>query len=310
VWYTERMKLTAVVVMLVSLASLPGCVFWQIRDGVTASNAKLDEVDAHLQSVNTALDATNVELKSVQSGLERLDRTNKLIADVEVGLGRIDQTNTSLGGVDERLKTLRSIDASLGKLDVHLASVRKTIGAIDSMIPFMDLGSAPVEEPAPAAAPAAAVPAEGATTEGAAAPAAEGAAGAAPTAAAGAAGTGAGAAAPAAAAGAVPAGRRDALLGTYLMQYPGTKSVLVLMEGGRFVSEDSNGGATKLTSAGTWVREGKKLTMQGDAFELKAPDGTKRMQTPAPIVAEIVNQSTRSLTLRVEGQGIVVYSKP
>ncbi|HRJ51069.1 MAG TPA: hypothetical protein PKU91_11065, partial [Phycisphaerales bacterium] len=132
---------------LAASAALPGCIVREIRDELRAANGQLvcvqfamDEANQGLSSANTLLAQTNDRLDRVEEGLTRLDRTNALIDRVEKGLERIDRTNHSLGGLEAQLALLNSIEQSLGRLDTHLASVRKTIGSINSFIPFLDLG--------------------------------------------------------------------------------------------------------------------------------------------------------------------------
>ena len=90
-------------------AALPGCIIQDIRDDLRGANERLDQVDSRLQ-------------------------------EVEV-------TNTKLAQLETQLELLQSIDASLKNLDVHLASLRKTIGNIDSAIPFLKIsGDEPEDE--------------------------------------------------------------------------------------------------------------------------------------------------------------------
>ncbi len=140
------------------VSTLPGCVVWEIRDDLRKSNEQLTDVKQALDKANGALDKANADLETanqrldkVEVGLTRLDKTN----------AAIDTTNRSLDTLQRQLAALESIDKSLGHLDQHLAAVRKTIGSIDSMIPFMDLGGGPDDTGVATAAPAPPPPGDG-----------------------------------------------------------------------------------------------------------------------------------------------------
>lgn len=258
------------------LPSLGGCVVWEIRDGIRESNNQLVQVKSTLDTVNGSLDKVNTRLDSVSSRLDKVDE----------GLGRLDATNLSLTDVQDRLALLRSIEDSLSHVDAHLASLRKTIGAIDSAIPFLDLGSdSPIEEPA-AAAPAPDANAE----QIAAAPSAPGAPGD---------------AAKAPAAEAAPA-KRDALIGTWISAYPDNSRALVLQQGGTFVMVDAASGKNPTRrSAGQWSRDKTTLTING----IQPPPQGKTTPPPQTQTWSILSLSARSMT--IEGpDGMIVFAKP
>lgn len=283
---------------------MQGCVVWDIRNEMRNANARLgdvkttlDGVNGSLDKANTALSEANSRLDGVEKGLVRLDRTNSLIDGVGKGLTRIDTTNTALDGLEKQLALLASIEQSLGRLDAHLASVRKTIGSIDSMIPFLDLGggeevvAAPATTPAPTSTPApgaqaSATPAERPAGEPA-APEAE------------------------------PAGRRDLIVGAWVCRYPESSRALVLLADGRYLSS-----AADVVVEGTWTREGTKLTLTSKAAPVPATGAstpaagstpstpTTPSATPAPSVFEVVSSTTRALTLRSEQGRLVIYGRP
>ncbi len=303
------MRLLFLGVLCIAAAFSGGCVFWDIRDEVRNTNARLDKVESRLEGTNAALDQTNAELKTVQEGLERLDRTNELIGGVETGLTRLDSTNSALSTMEERLVLLRSIEESLGRLDVHMASLRKTIGRIDGMIPFLDLGS---DEPVDAVETADASerpvePASGAVgaQEVGQKPGDQAQTGE------------AGAKEPTKAAPSRPA-RRDALLGAWVSEFPDRTVALVILDEGRFVRQSPEAAGVSepaaRTISGTWKRDGTSLELMPEALAPAAPaPGQPAQGRPAaPTVEryEIVAQTTRSLTLRTAAGTLLILGKP
>lgn len=265
---------SSVMTLSLSMLAVPGCVFWDIRDGVRDANARLDTVDASLQQ-------TNSELRSVQSALTRLDTTNAELVKVQDELGELDATNASLTTVQERLQSLRSIHESLTKMDVHLSSLRKTIGRIDSMIPFLDLGGdEPVSPPDPAGQPAgdpgerAANPTDGSpdNAEPARAP-------------------------------------RDALVGAWVRQYPGRSIALVILDSGRYFMQRTADNGARTQGVGEWKREGRVITLTGDPETITRPDGTRETRRSIEHL-EIVFQTSRSFSVTSPENGLQVFSKP
>lgn len=257
---------------------LGGCVVWEIRDGIRESNVQLVNVKATLDNVNASLDNVNTRLDNVNSRLDKVD----------LGLGRLDDTNLSLTDMKERLILLRSVEESLKHVDAHLASLRKTIGTIDSAIPFLDLGGdAPIEDPvaAPAVADAGAEQVVAATP-------AEREAAAQPVAA-------------AAAEPAVPA-KRDALIGTWVSAYPDDARALVLQQGNTFVYiEGATPKVPARRSAGRWVREKTTLTLDA----IQPPPQGKTQPPPQIQTWQILSLTARSIT--IEGpDGLIVFAKP
>lgn len=260
---------------LAMLACSTGCVFREIRDEVRTSNTQIAQVESQIESTRGAIDDTNRKLASVDEGLARLDATNLSLSDVQ-----------------ERLALLRSIEVSLSKVDHHLASLRKTIGQIDSMIPFVDLGGdAPVESAETPAEPAPEVTAAPADAPVSAAPA------------------------DAAAAAAAPA-KRDALLGAWVSEFPDRGTALIIIEGGRYTRQSIEAGGKRSTETGGWARDRSMLTLTPDL-----PPAPPRPQStpgnaatapppPAPMAYEIVTRSTRSMTLRAPDGGLLILSKP
>ncbi len=261
------------------IALLPGCIVQEIRDEIKGVNAKLVTVDAGLNATNAQLEQINQRLTGVGGGL---DATNVKLKDVESGLGRIDATNQSLGSVQERLALLASIEKSLTHLDAHLAALRKTIGKLDSAIPFLDLGGdAPIETPTTSVASA--PPADGTQSTPTATPTDQPAA---------------------------PA--RDPLVGPWITAHPSDSFVLLLLADGRFVQE--TGDTTRLKLRGTWKRTANVISFQCDDQKKPAPagspEGTPAETVPGPAwEVTILHQTAKSLSLDTK-TGLRVLTRP
>lgn len=289
---STRPQLVSLAAALLSALLLPGCVFWDIRDGVRDANAQLVTVDASLGQVNA-------ELQKVQSALTRLDTTNDDLKNVQSDLGRLDTTNASLTDVQGQLSTLRGIDQSLTKMDAHLSSLRKTIGRIDGMIPFLDIGDAGDASLAATPSPEASQPSDTPADQNA-----DQKAGDKP------AGDTADAKSPTdTPADARSRGPRDALLGAWLRQYPDLHVAIVLLDGNRYIMQRVSGERVRETESGTWKREGATLTLVSEPMPLRASDGTSVMKSYSHQF-QIVAQTARSLSLTSDQGGLEVFSKP
>ena len=93
-------------------AALPGCIAWEIRDGLEVTNEKLGDIEGEITQ-------TQEQLSSLSGQLEKLDSIDA---------------------------SLTSIDESLKKLDAHLASLRRTLKNIDNTIPFLSISDDEEEE--------------------------------------------------------------------------------------------------------------------------------------------------------------------
>lgn len=297
----------------VAAMMLPGCIAQEIRDELRSANAQLvcvqfamEEANAGLSSANTLLAETNDRLDLVEEGLARLDRTNALIDDVEKGLGRIDSTNTSLGGLERQLALLTSIEQSLDRLDVHLASVRKTIGSINSFIPFLDLGGG-YEETEVSAATQEEVPPPGLGQNREAADAAPGENGGAEV---------------------VPASplaaRRDSIMGAWISVYPDRSVAMVIHADGTYEKATvqppraASGGTPEkqpgsVSAAaivrGNWARDGSTVSF---ATVSEKPDGTGSthgMPPPIAWVVKVLSVTSRALAIETP-DGMVVFGRP
>jgi prefoldin subunit 5 len=246
----------------------------------------LGGVHEQLGEVHEQLSGVDRQLVEVHSSLEKLDKTNQLIASVETGLGRIDTTNTSLTEVDQHLKLLQSIQASLASLDQHLASLRKTIGKIDSAIPFLGLGGDEEPEVTTAAAPA---------------------------------GEGAAEAAPAEpkepkegkeSKEASKAGR-EPMVGTWLERYPQQELALVLLASGQYVRVMHAADAPAV-QRGTWKKEGAaeySFTPAAPVAPAAGQAGAQARPEAGPWKITVISLSGRSATVQV-GERVLVLARP
>lgn len=296
---------------LLCLTAMPGCVVWDIRDEMRTTNSGMNDVrkqlgvvEDRLGSVMERLDKTNEDLERTNQALAGVNTalagTNRKLAQVETGLERLDATNGSLTGLQRQLNLLEQINSSMGKLDGHLASLRKSLGGLNSMLPFFDIGGD-------------ALPASGETTAPAQAAAGDGepAAGA---------GAGGAAAAGTPAAGLPP----SAIHGPWVSAYPDRNQVLLLKPDGVMIQSSVDRSVPNLapqTQVGTWKREGNRLKLSW-TVEKTAPGPVPAGSppgTPAPMITktetivsdfEIANQTSRSLTLMYGGRAVTVYGRP
>ncbi len=109
-------KMLSSLVLLTTIAILPGCVVWDINDGIIASNGNLGQIESGLTEIGDELGETNSNLQSVEA---------------------------RLASMDEQLKALQT---QLDSTNKHLESLRKTINNIDSTIPFLKLSGDDEEE--------------------------------------------------------------------------------------------------------------------------------------------------------------------
>lgn len=273
------------IVAALLLPLLQGCVVWDIRNEMRSTNAKLADVKTTLDTANEGLDKANTRLDDVESGLKRLDRTNDLIGGVEQGMTRIDKTNTSLDTLQKQLDMLAAIEKSLTRLDAHLTAVRKALGSINSMIPFLDLGGGDDPGPVPAVAASDAAPAE---------PKPEG----------------------------EPASKRDALAGIWVSRYPDDNRALLILPDGlcvwsKVTTPAPVGGVTpeprRETLTGRWKHEGAMLTLTFDPP--KPPPAAPGQAAPPPASPtvwsiKVVNVTSRSVALQFEDIGLILFGRP
>lgn len=109
--------------LVLMLLSMPGCVVWDIMNGIEASNANLERIQTQLDAIDRDMDRVNTNLEQVEARLNPMGET--------------------LASMDTQLKDLQT---RLEKTNGHLESLRKTINNIDSTIPFLKLSGDDEEE--------------------------------------------------------------------------------------------------------------------------------------------------------------------
>lgn len=262
--------------------TLPGCVVWEIRDEMRGVNARLDQVEATLATVNAGLGTVNNELTDIEVQLgdvrATIDNTNEYLDSVYGGLG---DTNISLGDMQERLLLLRSVQASLTNIDAHLASLRKTINRIDGAIPFLSLGGDEVVETPAGSAPAASAPSRESQAIVAAGetqtPSGESSSASRPA----------------------PA-RTDPLIGVWISAQPSDGTTLVIQPGDSYLLTRPIDDDNDDRESGSWTRSGNSLVLTPE--ESTVTGAAARNLT-------IVLQTTRSLTVD-NGSQVRVFVKP
>lgn len=301
------------VMFLAATAVLPGCIAWEIRDGIREANGHMANVDCRIDDANSRLDLAHAHI----------DQTNALLIEVRTELA---QTNTRLGEMEgqllranpmidvtnkrlDDLMVLREVQATLTKINTQLKPLGDSLSALGSTVSFLGFGGDGGEGAETAGG-------EGAdATDGAAVAASDGEAAATGVAtntepAAGASPSSAGATTASATGGAgagtttTASSRRSPnfLLGTWLLAYPTEDGAIGsggAVGAGSTGSKRPNSAAGKASSLsahaviflssgeyilaepdkptirGTWAREGKTLTMTA------APTGAAAVATGA-----------------------------
>lgn len=118
--YRSRLAITT---LLLTSAAMPGCVVWDINDGILASNDNLGRIEDELQAIDAQLVDVNSNISAVNTSIAQVD-------------GQMQTMGTTLTSMDAQLQSLQS---QLDATNKHLASLRKTINNIDNTIPFLKL---------------------------------------------------------------------------------------------------------------------------------------------------------------------------
>jgi len=123
------MNRTAVVaLLLLSLATLPGCIAYEIRDELATTNKQLDQLKALRGTIN--------ELQ--QKALAQLDQANMLLVETNSRLvtvnEQLDRVDALLTKTDDQLQTLETIDESLVSLDKQLLAVKGLVEALSGVM--------------------------------------------------------------------------------------------------------------------------------------------------------------------------------
>ncbi len=103
---------------LLACALCNGCVFDDIHEEMQATHGTLRQTETVMSDSSASLDRLEGQLASM-----------------------LEQNAALLRQLESQQQVLVSIDHSLARLDEHLASLRGTIDAIDSRIPFISFGS-------------------------------------------------------------------------------------------------------------------------------------------------------------------------
>lgn len=313
--------------LVLSGATLPGCIVQEIRDELVSANTQLAGVQeklGQLEATNATLEATKAELATTNALIKNVSGG---LTEIDTGLNRIDSTNTSLTTLEKQLTTLDSMNRSMVRLDGHLSSLRTTITKLDTALPFFDLGGtgetidSPPEQ-LPAASTQAAASAEE-TTPSAQQDVSSGSAPLTPpTPVASTQPGGENAAATSTSPGAQKAtsSKPDSIIGIWLSAYPDRGAALVLLPTHRYHLGKPQGQNVNILGSvgrdnpsrietGTWKREDKAIIFTPDPYETSGPNNTTQTITPKPWQLTVLTQLGRSATTHIEDV-LVVWNRP
>ncbi|MCC6321551.1 MAG: hypothetical protein IT438_08985 [Phycisphaerales bacterium] len=295
-----------IVTVLALSPLLSGCIAWEIRDEIRATNQNLCEVKPALvhtlhsvEETNQKIAVTQAQLAEIQAALvvtqSKLDAVHASLTRTDEHLttvgGTLGQTNPKLVDLDgglERMKVLNDVHATLKDVQAALGPLSGAMGSLGGAMSFLGLSSdssTDLLEAEEESAAADAAPVEASAADSTAKPAA-------------------GSAADASEAGASK--RPDPLLGTWVQVYPppsaqapGTTSVriTVVTADGRVVSAHDG----QKPRSGKWTRQGRTLTFSFDPVSAGAQ--------PEVETGELLSLNSRALTIRV-GDSIRVHARP
>ncbi|MFN7021468.1 MAG: hypothetical protein ACK4WH_09095 [Phycisphaerales bacterium] len=286
-------------VSIFPLIALPGCIAWEIRDEIRATNQHLCEVKPALvhtlhsvEETNQAIARTQAQLAEVQAALTQ---TQTHLASVHFSLKRTDgnlvavgdtlgQTNPRLGDVQgelERMRILTEVNATLKDVHSTLGPLGRAMGSLGGAMSWLGMRGDASTDLLSTEAPAASPDGAGAETAGVDAQEVAG------------------------------TKRPDPILGTWIMVYPlpsaapagsptsssPSPRITVVMADGRLLAVESG----QRPRNGRWERSGRSLTLTLDA---EAPGGQPETET-----AEILTLNTRTMTLR-RGDDLRVHARP
>ncbi len=295
---------------------LPGCVAWEIRDGVREANRQLCDANPTLvhavhgmESVNQDIAQTNAQLAQVQVQLAQvggqltdlhalLKQTDEHLVAVGATLGQTQPKMASLDDHLEQMKVINNVHEELKDVNAALGPLGKSLGSLGGAMSFLGMGSSGDlldNEQAPAAGAGEAAD-QGAATK------ADGAGGEKGT----------------AAPDATASMRRELLEGTWVQAYPssapgaspgqagaGEKGgrVLVLMGDGRYLQAEQG----KPLVSGRWKREGRTAIFTPEGA---GASGNASAANGASVETfDLVTLSARTLTLR-RGDSLLVFARP
>ena len=112
----RKVSILTTFTLSIAWVAMPGCVVWDINDGILASNDNLGRIEDELNAIDEGLGTTNENLGTVEARLTSMD------------------------------KQLNSLQTQLDATNKHLESLRKTINNIDQTIPFLSISGDDEEE--------------------------------------------------------------------------------------------------------------------------------------------------------------------
>ena len=120
---THFRTISTLLLASIPMATLPGCIVWDINDGILASNDNLGRIEDELSAIDEHLSVVNENMSTIDNQMTSMGST--------------------LTSMDLQLKNLQTQLAATNK---NLESLRKTINNIDNTIPFLKLSGDDEEE--------------------------------------------------------------------------------------------------------------------------------------------------------------------
>ncbi|MBX3387016.1 MAG: hypothetical protein KF768_10635 [Phycisphaeraceae bacterium] len=287
----------AILLLCLSVVTLPGCIAWEIRDEIRATNQHLKEMDpvllntrGLLATVNEDIRRTNEQLDAVRADLAG---TREQLAAVESSLETANPKLFEVNSGLDRMQVLSEVHASLQRVEAHLGPLSRTMGSLGGTLSWLGMGGEDTGTDLLASGSQAAPSGAGAATDSQAAE--EGAVGASRP-------------------------QRDLLIGTWLLEFPPpsppqvSPAAFVIKPDGTFLRAEPG----KPLVTGTWSRVDRTLTLTSDQDAPSAvgstPAARGKPQTTAlaantPTEFELLSVTLRTLTLRKDDE-IRVFTRP
>lgn len=252
---------------------LHGCIAWEIRDEIRATNRHLCEVKPSLIVTNEKVEETNQLILATEARLTLLQaeliKTQQQLTDVQASLTKTNPTLADLDAELERLRVLNDVQLSLVEVNKSLSPLGKAMSSLGGAMSLIGLGesSSDLLAESPAETSAETAPSPDAAVE-------------------------------------APGRKRpDPILGTWIAVYPPPASgntlgpIIILSEGGAMVFAEQG----KPTRSGKWARQSRSLTF--------TPDAVANEPAPRADAMEVLTLNSRTLTVR-SGDSIRVYTRP
>lgn len=90
---TIHSRVAAVLFCMPLVATLPGCLAYEVRNELRRANESLEEIELRLSSLNDSL--------------LKIERTNTLLSDLDITLQSLEATNSSLAAIEQHLSVIR-----------------------------------------------------------------------------------------------------------------------------------------------------------------------------------------------------------